>query len=89
VVIRNHTHHAVTYETLWPGDAGWQAVTLLPGQIEVHQRVGMAEPLEVLYETPTRHGPRAVLTVLAPFSPLDLPQVYNFRAGAGNKINLF
>lgn len=88
MVIRNRTHHAVTYAALWPGDAGWSAATLLPGQVQVYQRTGTALPLEVLYQTPTRHGPRPVLSILPPFSPLDLPQVYDFRAGAGARVNL-
>ncbi len=88
MVIRNHTSHAVTYESLWTGDTRWATVTLQPGQRQVREHVGMVVPLEVLYETPTHHGPRNRLALLMPFNVQEPPLAHNFHGGPGGKVTL-
>jgi hypothetical protein len=89
VVICNRTHHAVTFLDQWAGTAGWETVTLAAGQDMTRTRIGMAQPLEVLYQVKRGHGLHERLAVLSPSSSFEQPWVYSFRPGSGGKVNLF
>jgi hypothetical protein len=88
VVICNRTHHAVTFLDQWAGGAGWQAVTLAPGQAWSQEQKGAAVPLDVLYKVNTARGPRERLAILLPASSFEHPWVYSFHTGPGSRCTL-